>query len=721
MVDKIQVRIDAVSILPRSLTPFIHEDINIGAVWNKSQVRDGVWCDPYSGLMMITPLQYLASPELNTDIVRHPKAHWVVESTGVAIGSHWDERTYEQEKWLISDGTAEEIETTTIFPKNSGFHVQFAVCGARNETFDAVDMWFGQWRLRIQSGGNVFLYRNNESVETEAVRGSISGSINQNITNELIDLLIMPTSRGDIYIRRNGVAGFWYRMPANQITDGNVIDAGSFKIKPLTGKITFQVTQLRWPTATTGYHYVTPNAQFGKTPVSTQTIAVTIDDDIPSSGGYVASLYKPLGIGEGYADLVPFVYDGTANQYCVGISMVGSTDHNSSPMLFGMSLNSDPGEGGAVTDPSDITYDVQTLSMHTGDRCSDTSLQLTIRNPANHLLDGACNRLCTVTAGTMTIFTGVMKEAAKYAKPNSGLGLYTLEISSLSKYLQEPCLYGNFVFDGKSHTDSVKQLCYAAQLLDADIEVDTDASTLPNPKPSGDGTGDTNQFATQYGDTPYDWIEKIADQKGWQFVDGYLTTGSFGFKYIDPYSLDDTVILATFVMDSIDLTGDYQKVYEWSSSPLEPEGNELVICGIDALGQRIAGRYLDAKSQDETLPVEERPENWLGTVRMITFDFDDRQVVDKEWLQEMALRGGSMLCNRRDIINFHGDYPVGLWKNDVIQVYDSAMVKQPGICQTTGISLYRILGISNIKFENEFADIPKRTADYECIRIKDVI
>jgi len=340
---------------------------------------------------------------------------------------------------------------------------------------------------------------------------------------------------------------------------------------------------------------------------------------------------------------------------------------------------------------------------------------------ANHLIFGSCNRLCTIQTGSVDlgyteIFTGVMKDAPRYIGNNSGIPMYELSVSSLVKYLNEQSICSVFSLDGMSHTEAIKALCYAGQLLPEDIETDTDDTLLPDTRKYGSTGEIQSDLLVQYGDSPMMWINKICELTGWVFRDGYLSTGKFGFKYIDPYAMDATV-KAYFAFKTGDCISDYQKIYDWNPYSLEPEANELLIIGTDALGNRIAGRYKDAASQDPAIEVALRPDNWLGTRRLVTVEVD--YIVTPDWLKQQALRIGNMICRRRDMATFMADYPLQLWVGDVVQIYDSTMTMQ-GL-GFTGISQYRITQISNIDFSHEYMDTPIRQATYEAVRIYDVV
>jgi len=709
-VDKITVRLDAAQIIPMPTTPTIRQDITIRDTQARA-FKEGVWIEPFSQILMVKPLQMAENAYTDTEIIRHPAAAWFVSGTaGTAITDHWDNVYRDQEVWIAGDGTAQTIETLAKFPTNAGFLFKVWPYGTSDDLFDAFEVFFGQWRLTVRSDGLASLYENTE--DFSRVSGVLSTGAQDKLTGHISELLILPTASDTLFIRRNGVAGFTYKLPATEGVSGAVIEAGSFKVKTFNGcAMRCELTQLRWPTALTGYHFVTPNMVFAKAPVEGQSVAVELVSDIPGiSGGVVASICNPWSDGDTWADIngSPFVADGSAVDYCVAVSLIGDSAYNSTPMVMGLRLTADPLDPSAPSDPTDITADVRSLSIQTGDSVFDTQACIVIRDPEDHPIYGACNRRVTITAGSTTIFDGVLKEPSRYAYTEQGDNYYECTAMSLAKGLEEQCLPNSFFFDGVDHTEAVRVLCYHAGMVDANLDFQEDDTPLPDTRRIGPNGEMDSELRPGNADKPLDWIEQIIEKTGWEFTDGYSEGGNFVFKYRDPYALSTTVA-HTFYMKTADCTEDYQKVYSWYPDSLEPEANEVYVIGRDREGKKIAGRWWHQPSQDASLTEEERPDNWLGIRRMATIEVGYE--VNQDWVQQAALRFGREVGGRRDVVTFEADYPLGLWKGDVVEVIDSSAVKQERVGKL------RILTIDNIAFENEALDVPDRRATYQAVWI----
>ena len=115
----------------------------------------------------------------------------------------------------------------------------------------------------------------------------------------------------------------------------------------------------------------------------------------------------------------------------------------------------------------------------------------------------------------------------------------------------------------------------------------------------------------------------------------------------------------------------------------------------------------DRQSQDFSLLEEERPDNWLGIRRVVVAIVEG--TCTPVQLQALALRCGREICKRRDFAQFEADYPVGLWKGDVVSILDP-LEEEPA----TGD--YRILSIS-AEFLDESMDVPNRRATYEAVKV----
>ncbi len=709
-VEKLKIRLDAAQILPRPEDQAIYQQISIRDTQAQA-IKERVWVDPIQTILMIEPLQFRADAYLDSDIIRNGKLKWILTD------SHWDEVVREQEKWLLSDGTAEEIETLTIFPKNAGFYLKFQAFGTRDDLYKLLTLGFGQWYLDIFADGIAVLRKAGEAGNRAS--GNIAGANRHKLTDDIVELVIMPIADGRLYIRRNGVAGFVYTLPHSERATGNTIEKGPFTLQAPNSRIRFELTQLRWPDIAVDSYYITPNFKFTSAPAATQEIHKDAASDIPGSGGVAVGVYDAHAVGAVWADLAVFVPDGVKTDYCVGFILVGDTSHDTSPMILGGRVYAYPSGVTVPTDPTDVSADVTRLSISTGDSAMDTTVTLMLREPDSHPILGAANRLCKITAGVDTIFIGVLKEPPKYTRTNDGHREFECVAQGLAKYLNEQCLRGTMLFDGVSHTEAVKWLCYAAGLVDADMEFDVDATALSDTRKQTSNGDIQSELQPDLADTPIDWIERIYDITGWRFTDGYSIAGDYVLKYIDPLSLS-TASAHTFYMDSADETDPegYQRIHEWRADSVEPEANEVYIYGPEVgTGRLIAGRYRDSQSQDPTTPDGSRPDNWLGIPRILAAGID-RYTTQQE-VEGLALRIGQEVCEQRYFARFEADYPLQLWKNDVVTVVCTAATKEPGI-GATGTSYYRITGIRNIDCQYEAADIPVRRAQYEAVKIGDL-
>jgi hypothetical protein len=727
-VDKVLLRLDTGQTLPGRINTAFYHTISVADAYPQAVYTDNLYYEPFTGTLMIRPLQFNPNSYLDATIPRNGVDQWNLTT------AHWDEVQREQERWLLSDGTGETIENKRTLPDNYGFVLKFLVMGSRDDLFTAVSITFGPWSLVVLSDGYAILSRVGETGYRAA--GHLTGPGHQRIAGDVLELTVMPVGDGTILIRRNGVAGFSYKVPADELGtpaqqgESPVVIPGSapgtataFKLQFGDGtngiRARFEFTQLWFPYNSGGaqadYTFTAPVYYFAQPPMCGQTVSLDVLDDIPSTGGHTAQIQKPDGSA--------FAPNGTDTAYQVKVVLAPDHTQTSSPMLQRVTVAVDPIDASPVQGQGDVTADVMAVRLSTGDRVSETVCRFTLRLPDDHAIFGACNRLVALELGGSILFTGVLRNPPKYLREENGNRFYECEAATLSKDLEGHSLIASMQFDCVSHSEAVKRLCYAGNLLPSDLDFSDDETPLPDTRRQNSGGIVRSEFQPNPADKPLDWIERICEQTGWTFTDGY-NNGSFVFRYFDPYTLTNQS-KHTFVMQATNESAEsdgsygYQRIFGWQAYSIEPQANELYMISVDERGNRIAARYWDRTSQNPTQPSADSPNlpNWLGTRRVVAHE--TRLQRDMDWLSRMALRAGLEICKRRDFAVFRAEYPADkqLWKYDVVTVWDSdANQKEPGI-GPSGKSLYRIVGIREIAFENEFADTPRRTAVYEAVKV----
>lgn len=725
-VDKLCVRLDATQILPVASDTVIRDSVTVLETQAQA-IMGNLWFEPMTACVMAQPAQMSDDFYLNSDVERFGKDKWILTD------SHWEERWREYDRWLVSDGTDETIETKKLFDANTAFYLSVFICGDETDDFEALTVWFGQWKLVVRSTGKATLYVVKDTGDFARGSGWLTGHTRNSLCNRISNIMIMPSSDGSIFIRRNGTAGFVTPVPDSEKYENSspesegtgelqVIRPGSVKIKAGGGQVRFQFSELAFD-ATADCFYISPNRELAEAPASGAAITAEVDQ-LNLGGLIIVAVYEGYDTDdppESIDDLTLFsTGDGTTRKYCIGVTINPTAAR--SPMFRGATVIIEPAEPEAPTDPSDITADIKSCTIEGSQNPVDTQATLVLRDVSEHPILGKCNRWCDIKVGDTVVMRGVLKEppALVYQGPYA---VYELTVQSVAKFLSQPCLHSNVRFDGMEHTAAVEWLCQFAGLAPSDLEFQPDDTTLDNTATRPDGSD--SKLRPGIADVPIEWIEKICELTGWEFLDGPLSSGDYGMIYEDPLNRDTTAI-HTFYFHSEDSAGvdAYDLVHGQARFyAAEPEANELWVVGCNQKGERIAAVYRDARSQDPDLVEEDpaadppqdaetiRPGNWLGFKKIGLIPIKGRSTLDI--LKRIALRIGKDIAQRADMVDFEGDWKPGLWRGKYICLDTMEDEDLPAYSTS---DVWRIEQVSSINFLDEGNDYPVRRAQYTAVR-----
>lgn len=715
-VDKLKVRLDAAQILPIPPDVIVRDDIRVVDTFAQA-ITNNIWLEPYSGAIMALPLQFSDDFYLNSTVTRYGISSWTLDDGSTPITTHWDEREREYDRWVVSDGTTELIQTSSDIDADTGLFLSVFLCGEEDDTFEALRVWFGQWKLVIYSNGKADVYVVKDGVDYKRGTGWLNAASRNTLCNRISNLMIVPTADQRLLVRRNGVAGFTTIVPDEDLGgagDDEIITAAKVKLQaPGSSMIRFQLTELAYDTST-DCEYVSPVRALGTPPTDGATITATVDQ--LNLGGLIACNvyegYDPADPPTGIGDLTPFsAGDGIVDSYCIGV-LINPTA-TCSPIFRGATVMIDPPEGTEPEDPADITADVTSCVIEPGENPVNTEAKLTIRDVDDHPILGVCNRWCDVMIGDVVVLRGVLREPPALIY-RDGYRSYEITVQSIAKFLDQPCLHSNVRFDGVAHTTAVEWLLRFAGIGATEFEIQTDTTTLPNTASQPDGSD--SKLRPGIADTPMEWITRVAEMTGWEFRDGVLeavapaTIGNYGFVYLDPLARNETSA-HTFVFHTSNSAGDdaYDIIHSearWYAQ--EPESNEVWVVGCNEKGERIAAVYRDEDSQDATLTEELRPDNWLGYRKVGLIPV--KRVVTMDMLKAIALRIGTEVSQRVDLVDFEADWKPGLWRGVYVTLDTNEDDDLPTI-----EPLWRIERISSITFDDEGSDYPSRRARYTCV------
>ena len=743
---RLQVFIDEETAVKKN-KPVVTQDFILQGSKDVSTLEN-CWIEPNKGILMRRPIQFRTAAgegvRYSTDIQRYPIANWHY-ADGTPVTDYWQDVKQNESTWLLGPNAAggyeKWLKTRLGFKGDVSFFFRFVCQGVPGDSVTGFSVRFGQWQLNIYTDGKIELYHQTVRPTEKRMEGNISAGAGHSLIGNEVKLSIMVIGNS-LLIQRNGVTGFYYDLVLDDwIYEDNwywVSKKEKFSVYPAGCKLRFELTPMMWDLEDS--YYISPTCWFPRPPEATDTIAVTLNDNV----------YTPswnTGVATGSLITLPvegspaFAADGASRGFAIKIALTPSTDSASgkgtaSPAVSVVRVTDTPADTEVDTDPTEITDDVIRVTLTSGNDVTGTEAVVELRNAQDYDIFGHCNTAVVLKLGDATIFKGVLKEPPQYVHEGLGKITYKLVAQTHAKFLNEQCLLP-CVFDGVPHSTAIQTIIDMAGIKDADFEVVDSGDKLTllptTQKLSGEDEQQEYNFASQSGDRAYDLITSIADSMGWMFTDAMDDSRNLKLQYVDPLTFTTTPI-HYFVFKSADecwadgADYPYRRIYSWSLNSQEPTATWFRVMGM-VNGVLEYGGYpnntgLDIDAEDPDLTPALRPDNWLGLRREVQIpwyiDPQNNQIAETTLyhLQCLAYRMGREFTKRWDIATFEADWPA-LWRNDCVQVYDSSLEKVEGVDASTGYGLYRILAVSNIKFEFESDNVeyPRRTATYQAVRI----
>ncbi len=743
---RLQVFFDALTAVTRK-KPTTTQDFTIGGTKDESTLEN-CWIEPIKGILMRRPIQFRTKAgegvRYSTILPRYPIANWMY-ADGTDVIDYWQDVKQNESTWLLgpnaAGGFSKWIKTRQGFKGDVSFFFRFVCQGVPGDSVTGFSVRFGQWQLNIYTDGKIELYHQTVRPTEKRMEGNISAGAGHSLIGNEVKLSIMVIGNS-LLIQRNGVTGFYYDLVLDDwIYEDNwywVSKKEKFSVYPAGCKLRFELTPMMWDLEDS--YYISPTYWFPRPPEATDTIAVTLNDNV----------YTPswnTGVATGSLITLPvegspaFAADGASRGFAIKIALTPSTDSASghgtaSPAVSIVRVVDNPSDSQVDALPAEATDDVIRVTLSAGQDATGTEAVVEMNNPEAYDLFGHCNSALVLKLGDAVIFKGVLREPPQFVQEGLGKSIYKVTAQTYAKYLNEQCLLP-CVFDGVPHSTAIQTIIDMAGIKDADFEVVDSGDKLTllptTQKLSGEDGQPQYNFASQSGDRAYDLITSIADSMGWMFTDAMDDSRNLKLQYVDPLTFTTTPI-HYFVFKSSDegwLSGSdypYRRIYSWSVGSQEPIATWFRVLGMVG-GVLQYGGYpnntgLNIAAEDPDILPMLRTDDWLGVRREVQIpwhmDEANNQIAETtlDHLQRLAYRMGREFTRRWDIAEFEADWPC-LWRNDCIQVYDSTLDKVEGVDQDTGYGLYRILSITDIKFENESDTnvYPLRRAKYQAVRI----
>lgn len=574
--------------------------------------RENTWTDPITKTTILTPTCYQdAWRTTHTGNYRRlKKADFYVGGAFADNGNAglWYDhnRGINEGDWIISNRTTnDQLFTKDSWAANTGFYCEFVAVNAGTEKFLQFEMiWVGPSTsstisLSIYSDGSAEVSRGGNVISTGNIKG---GQAAGSTGGETIGISVMPWRYREIHVLSSGGSGF--TCPLQHLEDDQtgqvILPAGKFSVNMPNGSASVQVSPIRYATegficSRGGIFRVAPEA-----------------DRVVETHGYV--------IGDAEVRLVEtdsvgtdFTPDGVKRVARIRVELSGAG--TSSPFLIGARGGLEPVGAFTTAEDTEILDQLTKISIDVPDDPAGLRMQLEYKpstDPAETLRRiNASNRPLRVSWGNEILISGVT-EPCEYTLRNAMAGdKVKLEARDYSKSLENFKFKDEFPLDGMSLADAFRFVAESAGELPGTLVLDAEMEDFVLPFPDGDGFWN---FLISVGDEAWAVLLRLWNTYCASFYFGYKPTATgYALHCIDYVN----AIHATLYQTIAEAEAGGGIVYQtYDERKLEPEANVINVTGLDgSSGRPIFVTMSDERSIDPRIPVDQRPDNWLGEPR----------------------------------------------------------------------------------------------------------
>ena len=686
--------------------------------------------DPVTNTLMLRPGPlYDAWYTLNTGIyAKYAKADLTFE-TAANWSNDYSLATVAAGPWLSSNQAAAGWLMTPSLGKNRGIYLSIFNYSAGDNFVLAEFGWgnnpvynlSGRIGLRLYSGGDLEIWKDASLVGVYNVSGAISGT---NIGASEYGLLLIPGRRRELIVLSRNGNGFSHVFDdiEESDTDPVITPAGVFWVDLPTATAKIQIAPLQYNV--TGYA-TSDDFQLSEAPSGTDTLETFTNAAFAGGAGQNFRIYGDPPFGGSpttttQASLIgptgsAFVANSVNKSVRIKATLTG--DGAYTPFVYGAQIAYAAILENTADEETDLTPWIESVNLEVPDDPTSVSVSLSVIGPED--AEGTVPDLRLVTnrpvkvSLTHTLIDGV-GEAPEWDMSTSDASQRArLEVRDRWKALENYMFRERQVLDGYRLKDALTFCLLRAGLEAADLDLD-DPDFYLDDIPQ-DKAGDFN-VVIEIGDTAAEWIQRLIEDYAATYHWGFEpTTGGIKFVFKSPETLDlrgEAITLYASRQDAIDdgiLEVDaWKHVFRsFTERRLEPEANDIRVTGWDPRSRRpIQSHYPDESSQDPTLAVASRPENWLGEPR-------------RYGLLEPAINSQDV-CDRAATLLFERLTPVQrlaeitcefLLDSDLIPIWRGRDIK------LDGQGRYRVLSLRST-FDHEYSDITGwrwREASY-CLR-----
>lgn len=656
-----------------------------GDDWSQ-RFGENVWIEPVTRSCLLLPLPY--ATEWATTGIGDYKRYTVADYT--LTSSKWidDALTGTSSapidnyiKGIAADGDNSEVVTTKAKqPRNGAMYLSWY--GANAGSDDQVQMECG-WgtpetapiSLRFYSGGKVDVYRFDEYQATYTINGAQQDQNPQQTANQFVSVTLHPFRRRELLIvsnRGGGAVHLFDDIDAND-PDPEITPNMSFWWKVPSGLAKVSCAPCKFRSS----GYICGTKSFFAAPPSASASLQTFTYSDANGGGTVASLCQP--------DDPTSTWTANDSDTITRVKIDLTGNGIRTPNLYGAICAYETITATTPYSPTILDAYLTKASLEVPDNACDLRWSIELKAPEALEAAGAIgiktisNRPFSFTLGPITITNGVSEAPKLREGQNDGASRLSIDIRDKWKLCEHYLFTDPTPLDGLNLVDAFMLILNTAGIPSSLIELEPTTFTLP--KSDAPSSDDGFAVLIKPGDTAADWLNRLHENYIATWFMGWVPTPyGWHFRLVSPETLGTTSIYTLYetVQDAIDASAalpDFsdhvQHTYRsYDQQTLEPECNDVWVIGRDLrTGKPLIGHKADTASQDPTIAVSLRPDNWLGEVRK--YGLYDGSICSEDAVNQAV----DILFNRltipRLIAEFTSDFLIKadgtpVWRGDVI-------------------------------------------------------
>lgn len=650
------------------------------------------WVEPITGKLMMRPscLTRLWETTATGIYARILKADLTLTTAAA-----WEDNEYTNAARVsvaIRDKSfSEEARTTTSYPVNRPFYVAPVFFAAGEDSRGYVDCGWGTAgagvRVRLYANGQAEVRKAGVLLDRYSWSGGPKENAPQKANGQRVGFVLIPCPPNELIVYTTWGGGFVHVFgdldPAD--FENEVTPEGYFYFQCVDMGTDVELAPLRFPS--TAYQLSIP----------LEFVVAPGTGEVPEfTQFYSAPLYGTWTMTISLTDLdgVAFVPDGSATKCRLKVSF--TSDGYATGYQYAVSGEFPRILGQTPDEELDVTDYVTQCRISAAMAPGSASMEFVLRDPETinpeetlHLVSTE-NRPIAFRLGSLTIMDGVAEKPSWDDSVSSETQRIMYRVRDKWKLLEEYRFSDVTPLDGLNLNDAVEKILQAAGFDSTEYEIDPEATGIELPISQRCSQGDWG-CATNPNQTAAQLLQSIHDQytADW-FLNIVPTIDGPKLKYLAPASLGDlpkatiypTVADSLAAGNTVDPWAYVYHGFHLDSPPIE--FNQLWVHGLDpATGRPIYVKQEDLTSQDPTLPVVDRNDEWLGTIR--------KAALEARFLRsEAAVTAAAAAMWRRAFYR----RKVGEWECEMLFAEDGVPIWVGDVVEIVGFGDFRIQSLS---------------------------